>query len=92
MTKAKANDPGKLALCLLTALCAGGMLTFIAQAESPIPENAARSPSAAPLLDPGNSASADFGGIVPAALQKGAEIHASAKGETEGKPLRLNLR
>ena len=91
MTKAKANDPGKLALCLLTALCAGGMLTFISQAESPL-AGAPATTSAPPSLDPGSSASPDFGGIVPAALQKGAEIHATSQGDTEGKPLRLHLR
>jgi hypothetical protein len=90
MTKAK--NPGKLAWLLLTALCSAGMLTFISQSGDPAAGSAGSLPQAPASLDPGNAASPDFGGIVPSALQKGAEIHASQNGETEGKPLRLNLR
>ena len=89
---AKAKTPGKLALLLLTAVCSGGMLTFISQAKSPIVAGSSTTPAPPASLNLGNAASPDFGGIVPAALQKGVEIHTSGKGEAEGKPLRLHLR
>ena len=83
---------GNVASALFSAICTAGVLTLFSQVNLTPTASSAAGGGSTTSLNPGDTPSKDFGGLMPAALKEGAVLQVTREKKAVNSNGRLRLR